>query len=403
MKVGIVGAGAVGTACLFAMALRGSAREIVLVNRNYERARGAIADLQYGAILAPAVSLRPGDYDDLRGAAMARVEAALGSPERPLDEAGLERKMSDLGGDRLAGALDDPERPAAELLELAGLRRARPRPAAGSTIAPPDLAHGDGGSLMAEEIQIAGAGTRPRRSATRSGCSGSSLITLGIYFFFWWYFINREMRDLGQARGTDLGENPGNSVLAITLGALIIVPAIVTEWTTSGRIQRSQETVGLERPASGPVIFILLLLISPVGLWYVQSELNKVWRSLQGGGARARPRSRPPAGQPAPPVESRPEVPGRSSCASAGAAASSGSAGTRNRSVTTARAPRAGHHGHVLDARALRARRRGARAAPAAAPRAAPPASPPARTRRRCSGARRRRTGSTRTTRAGRR
>ena len=53
---------------------------------------------------------------------------------------------------------------------------------------------------------------------------GLSLITLGIYFFFWWYFINREMRDLGQARGVDLGQNPANSVLAITIGALIIVP-----------------------------------------------------------------------------------------------------------------------------------------------------------------------------------
>jgi L-lactate dehydrogenase len=68
MKVGIVGAGAVGTACMFAMALRGSAREIVLVNRSYERARGAVADLQYGAVLGPSVSLRPGQYDDLRGA-----------------------------------------------------------------------------------------------------------------------------------------------------------------------------------------------------------------------------------------------------------------------------------------------------------------------------------------------
>ena len=56
MRIGIVGAGAVGTACMFAMALRGSAREIVLVNRNYERARGAVADLQYGAVLAPAVA-----------------------------------------------------------------------------------------------------------------------------------------------------------------------------------------------------------------------------------------------------------------------------------------------------------------------------------------------------------
>ena len=75
MKVGIVGAGAVGTACMFAMSMRGSAREIVLVNRNYDRARGAVADLQYGAVLAPAVSLRAGHYEDLRGAAIVMITA----------------------------------------------------------------------------------------------------------------------------------------------------------------------------------------------------------------------------------------------------------------------------------------------------------------------------------------
>jgi len=45
------------TACVYAMALRGSAREIVLGNRDRERARGAVADLQYGAVLARPVSL----------------------------------------------------------------------------------------------------------------------------------------------------------------------------------------------------------------------------------------------------------------------------------------------------------------------------------------------------------
>src|SRR3954467_6521695 len=75
MKVGIVGAGAVGKACLFAMALRGSAREIVLVNRNYERARGAVADLQYGTSLTPAISLQPGHFTDLRGAAVVVITA----------------------------------------------------------------------------------------------------------------------------------------------------------------------------------------------------------------------------------------------------------------------------------------------------------------------------------------
>jgi L-lactate dehydrogenase len=75
MKVGIVGAGAVGTACMIAMALRGSARRIVLVNRTHERARGAVADLQYGTVLGPAVSLRAGHYDDLSDAEVVMITA----------------------------------------------------------------------------------------------------------------------------------------------------------------------------------------------------------------------------------------------------------------------------------------------------------------------------------------
>ena len=154
---------------------------------------------------------------------------------------------------------------------------------------------------MAEEVQIQGAGTTAK-VRNPLGVVGLSIITLGIYFLFWWYYINREMRDLGQAKGVDLGQNPGNSVLAIFPGAFIIVPAIVTEWTTSGRIERAQEAVGMDRRASGPIIFVLLLLISPVGIWYAQSELNKVW-AAQGTGALPGPAPAEPAAEP------RPEVP----------------------------------------------------------------------------------------------
>jgi L-lactate dehydrogenase len=75
MKVGIIGAGAVGSACMVAMTLRGTAREIVLVNRSPERAQGVVTDLQYGAVLAPAVSLRAGDYEDLHGAEIVMITA----------------------------------------------------------------------------------------------------------------------------------------------------------------------------------------------------------------------------------------------------------------------------------------------------------------------------------------
>jgi 2-methylcitrate dehydratase PrpD len=55
------------------------------------------------------------------GEELARVEAALGSPDRPMDAAALRAKVEGLAGPELAAALDDPRRPAAELLALAGL------------------------------------------------------------------------------------------------------------------------------------------------------------------------------------------------------------------------------------------------------------------------------------------
>lgn len=77
MKVGIVGAGAVGSACLHSLVMRGPAREIVVVNRNRDRAKGLVTDLQYGAVLAPTVDLRDGDYADLGGAALVMITAGV--------------------------------------------------------------------------------------------------------------------------------------------------------------------------------------------------------------------------------------------------------------------------------------------------------------------------------------
>ncbi|HEX6582212.1 MAG TPA: DUF4234 domain-containing protein [Thermoleophilaceae bacterium] len=166
---------------------------------------------------------------------------------------------------------------------------------------------------MAEEVAIAGTDARAKLR-NPLGVVGLSIITLGIYYVFWWYFINREMRDFGRARNTDLGQSPGNSVLAITLGAFIIVPAIVSMWRTSDRIQRSQEVAGVDRPVIGPIIFILLLLLAPVGIWYAQNELNKAWTAQSSDTAPTLPASEASAPlapeQPAPAAEPRPEAPG---------------------------------------------------------------------------------------------
>lgn len=75
MKVGVIGAGAVGSACVLSLVLRGSAREIVLVNRNRKRADGVVTDAQYGAVLSPVVDLRSGEYSDLAGASLVMITA----------------------------------------------------------------------------------------------------------------------------------------------------------------------------------------------------------------------------------------------------------------------------------------------------------------------------------------
>jgi 2-methylcitrate dehydratase PrpD len=56
---------------------------------------------------------------------LARVRAARGSPERPLDAEQLAAKVRGLAGGRLDGALDDPALPAAELVAVVGATAGR--------------------------------------------------------------------------------------------------------------------------------------------------------------------------------------------------------------------------------------------------------------------------------------
>jgi hypothetical protein len=131
---------------------------------------------------------------------------------------------------------------------------------------------------VAQQVPIAGAGASAK---IRSPFAPAllPLITFAIYLFFWWYFVNRELRDYGKAKGTDeLGTSPGTSVLAITLGALIIVPAILSVINTFKRVQKAQQLAGVE-VLNGWIGLILYLVISPAFFGYMQSGLNNVWKA----------------------------------------------------------------------------------------------------------------------------
>ena len=59
---------------------------------------------------------------------------------------------------------------------------------------------------MAEDISIAGT---PYQGKLRNPLAviGLTLITLGIYSIFWYYKVNKELADIGEARGTWIGSS----------------------------------------------------------------------------------------------------------------------------------------------------------------------------------------------------
>lgn len=134
---------------------------------------------------------------------------------------------------------------------------------------------------MAQEVKIAGTDATAK-IRNLWAVAILPIVTIGIYFFFWWYFIHRELRDFGRAKNTDeLGTSPGTSLLAVTLGALIVVPALVSIYRGFKRVQAAQRLTGLEE-LNGWIGLILFLVFSPALYAYMQSGLNAVWTKEAG-------------------------------------------------------------------------------------------------------------------------
>ena len=81
MKIGIIGAGMVGSAAAFACVLRGSVREVVLVDIDAARARAEAEDLSHAVPFGAPAHIRAGTAADLTGAAV--VILACGVSQRP--------------------------------------------------------------------------------------------------------------------------------------------------------------------------------------------------------------------------------------------------------------------------------------------------------------------------------
>lgn len=146
---------------------------------------------------------------------------------------------------------------------------------------------------MAETVMIQGQ-TYLKRNPL--GVLGLSLITLGIYGFYWYYKVNQEI----QRYTGDQTISPSRSLLAVIPGFLLLVPPFIAYYNTSNHIVQMQEQRGMASQIS-PALVVILGLVIWIGMAaYVQEHLNRVWDSASTGGAQPGQPAAPPPPPPPP-------------------------------------------------------------------------------------------------------
>jgi hypothetical protein len=163
---------------------------------------------------------------------------------------------------------------------------------------------------MAEVVPIQGASSTAK-VRNPLGVVALGFVTLGIYFWFWYYFVNREMRDLGEAHGTtECGTSPGTSLLAVTLGALIIVPPFISIYKSFKRMNEASRLTGAGDGFDAGLGILLWIFLSPIAMYLFQLNLNKVWNAQDGATAAvAAPAPAQVESAPAETAEGRPADP----------------------------------------------------------------------------------------------
>lgn len=99
---------------------------------------------------------------------------------------------------------------------------------------------------------------------------GLPLITLGIYGLVWLYKTNRELSQYDRR----ITVKPAMSVLACTLGVVLLVPPFVAVWRLCTRTAEAQRAAGVPEVNVGLAFLLFILGFGPLLL---QIEINKIW------------------------------------------------------------------------------------------------------------------------------
>jgi hypothetical protein len=152
---------------------------------------------------------------------------------------------------------------------------------------------------MAEEVQIQSTGVTGKLR-NPLGVIGLTIITLGFYWLYWYYQLNKELAAIGEAHNTEeCGTSPGTSLLAVTLGVFLIVPPFLSGYKTWERLGNAARLTGTELPFEPWIGFILSVVIGPVGTYFEQDSMNDVLQAQAGGGGAQAALPQEPQQQPA--------------------------------------------------------------------------------------------------------
>jgi ACR3 family arsenite efflux pump ArsB len=128
---------------------------------------------------------------------------------------------------------------------------------------------------MAEMVTVEGQQYLKRNPL---GVLGLSFITLGVYFFVWYYKINDELRRVQH----DETISPMRSLMAMIFGWLIIVPPFIAMWNTAKHVQGMETRLGVTQTVEPSIALILMFLFSLGNGIYLQDHLNRGWDAATG-------------------------------------------------------------------------------------------------------------------------
>lgn len=131
---------------------------------------------------------------------------------------------------------------------------------------------------MAEMVTMDGQQYKVRHPL---GVLGLSVLTVGVYFFVWYFKINDELR----RAENDQTISPVRSLMAMIFGWLIIVPPFIAMYNTAKHVRAMEERRGIHQ-ALEPSLTIALMLAASLGNGvYIQEHLNRAWGTSTAGTA----------------------------------------------------------------------------------------------------------------------